>query len=374
MAPNTTEGPHKTPHSGANPPESLALRFQRFLRLHPGAELIDELPKSDPAAQQSGERADFLLERRCVFGEIKSLETDTRYKIEEIVTLLRSRAEWPEFYGSWSLKNVMQNLSDGPEVLRRIGKALTSAVPGLVRKANRQIAASKSAIGKTSGDGLLVILNDGIEVLAPYAVTGLIRQELLRKRVAGKPAFPHIQLVLVASEAHRVVPGGDARGLQTLLPLISTENEAAPPTETGRRAMQLLLEGWARFNSAPLLVSKGEMPPIIGASEAVAANSPTTRSDAWRREYRLNRTLGNLSFEELVGHGSMTMVKLTPHFLKGGEKLSPEVVLHLMRRFTEFEEEMNFRAIPASRWGPLVTAGSREKDTGKPPATKERPK
>lgn len=341
---------------GVTDATSLGVRFLAFLRSHPDAELIDELPDTDPASLSPGEsRADFFLEKRRFLGELKSLETDTRYKIDAILAPHLKRRDWPQFFGTWPLERVLKTLPDGENIFRQVSSEVTSAIPGLVRKANSQIASTKSAIGATSGEGILVVLNDGIELLPPQTVVSHIQRALTERKPDGSARFRHIQSAVVISEAHRVVPGGDPRGVPPFHPLFSCKNRLVPPTKECSETVTELLVGWARFNGKPLAVLQGALPTVMTVSEVTAAQGPIPRHEAWRLDYRAKRTLATLTFDELIAHGRSNMNELDPHFLKNPGRKPPEPVpLERLRIWTEFLEEVDLRGIPTSEWGPLV--------------------
>jgi hypothetical protein len=335
----------------------LESRFTGFIKSHPTAEWVDELTSPDAAASNPGEeRADFFLENRTFVGELKSLETDTRYKIDEIIEPYRHRADWPQYYGTWPLEQVLRKLPDGEAIFRQVSRAVTSAIPGIVRKANRQIGATKRAIRTTSAEGILVVLNGEIELLPPLTISNHIRRVLTGRKKDGSPSFRHIQSAIVVSEAHQVVPGGDPKGLPPFHPLVTTINDLAPPTPKCSRITQELLVGWATFNGMPLVTLRGMTPPpVMPTSDVLAAQQPMSRSDQWRRDYRATRLLAALSQEELIARGRESMNRLTPHFIKdSGVRLSDADLLPLLKQFTEFLEEVNLRGLSLEEWGPSV--------------------
>lgn len=72
-------------------PKSLDERFKEFLSSLIEVENIDELDM--PQKQKEASRADYFTENRQLIIELKSLETNTEYKIEKILESHRSRHE-----------------------------------------------------------------------------------------------------------------------------------------------------------------------------------------------------------------------------------------------------------------------------------------
>ena len=81
---------------------TLEGRFMAFLEQLEGAESIDDT-WSD-AELSHGKRADFLLDQRRIVLEIKSLQADPEYKVEERLSAHRGRPEFPAFYWESDLK------------------------------------------------------------------------------------------------------------------------------------------------------------------------------------------------------------------------------------------------------------------------------
>lgn len=334
-------------------PRDLVQLFVDLVREIPGAEWVDDLRGMLPHSLFEGEHGDFLLDRRSIIGELKSLETDTRHKIDPILEPLRTSPDWPQFFGSWNVEEVLATMPGGAEVMRRIEKAVTSAIPGIVRKANRQIAETKRVLELGSAEGFLVVLNAGLELLSPRTIAEKIIDCLKEDKQPGRPKFRHIQHALVISESHVIVTrSGDPR-----LPLLSIRGRGA--SDRGTRSASALMQAWARRTGLPMVPGEtAEGARLETASEYRARSQSAPLHEIWRREYRRHRTLQQLSDEELLTHGARVVAKV--RIGKSGKIEMPEDPLPMGREFTEFLEEIRFRRIPLQRWGPRVASISRD--------------
>ncbi len=91
--------------------KSLDQRFKEFLSTLVGVENIDNLNMTQQ--QNNANKADYFAENRQLIIELKSLETDTEYKVEKILEPHRSRPEFPDFFRKWEVNKVLKHLPDG---------------------------------------------------------------------------------------------------------------------------------------------------------------------------------------------------------------------------------------------------------------------
>jgi hypothetical protein len=147
---------------------SLEGRFIDFAKRVVGSECLDDLPLTPE--QRGAEIADFFFSDRQIVCEIKSLKKDTSAKVERILEPHHDRPEWPVFYSPWELSKVLRYLPDSEQITRQIFDAITTAIKELMRKANRQIRETKRTFGIPSAEGVLVILNDLVDVLSPLLI------------------------------------------------------------------------------------------------------------------------------------------------------------------------------------------------------------
>ena len=139
----------------SQPEKTLEERVLSFLETRNAAENIDRLNLTRP--QQLAEKADFFLANRAVVCEVKSLQTDTKAKIDRITAPLLESEHAPVFYGAWKLDDVVRSFPNGQEIKKEVFDLTTSAIQTLFRKANRQIRTTKEVFGLPKAEGALVI-------------------------------------------------------------------------------------------------------------------------------------------------------------------------------------------------------------------------
>ncbi|WP_377159596.1 hypothetical protein ACFJIX_10025 [Roseateles sp. UC29_93] len=163
--------------------ETLEARFTRFLDGLSAAESIDRLQLPDDGKNRR--KADYLLANRKVIVEIKTLTDDPSHKVETLGDQHRTRGDWPLFYGKANVRKVLSNLSDGDAIYKRLVNALGRSVETAVRSAEEQVTHTRRALDLPDAAGVLLILNDSIEILDPYVVGHRVAQ-LLRRPPHGE--------------------------------------------------------------------------------------------------------------------------------------------------------------------------------------------
>lgn len=190
-------------------------RFIAFAKSLPDAECIDELELTPE--QRESRKADFFFGGRRIICELKSLKTDTAGKVEKVLEPHKERPEWPIFFGSIEVNKILKYLPDGERINRQIFDAVTSAIKDLVRSANDQIRRTKATFGLPSAGGMLVLLNEFIDVLSPDVIAYRV-DELLKKRTpGGELQFPEINAVWVINESHYTQVSPDLQAIPGLI-------------------------------------------------------------------------------------------------------------------------------------------------------------
>jgi hypothetical protein len=322
---------------------TLEDRFFEFCRTIAGAELIDELTGRDRDLLPA-KRGDVLFENRSIVSEVKSLETDTLPKVEPILAPYRDTEDWPVFYGEWQIGRVIQHLPDSQTIANRIGKAITSAIPGLVKKAHRQIRATKDALSLTGSEGLLIVLNETLDVLSPKLLGDQVNAEINKKLEGGRGSrYPHINMALVLDEAHVLEVGS----IPAVPSLICT-NWNAPPSQRLSDFVDELQLKWATFNGGPAL--QAHVTTLLAAATYSRSEADrVTLSELWRRNYRKAPYLRGLSDEELFAWAAPFS---DPKAVDESGRTVRPFELPSVERFTHFLEEIAFRGIDLRRWGP----------------------
>lgn len=321
---------------------SLEVRFTRFVASLPGAEAIDSLKlPEDPKRRR---RADYLLAGREVVIEVKTLTSDAAHKVEAEVEKHREREEFPLFYGSADLRKVLAHLADGDNIYRRILNALGRSVEAAVRSAEEQVSHTRHLLGVPNAVGMLVILNEAVEILDPTVVGHRVSQLLLRDRT-GHSTSDKLDFVWLLFESHAI---GTVAGIPAV-PSMLIRGAGSSRFPWFEAFHEDLVRRWAALNGAAVVNGGSPDPAVIKytPTKDITASLPKSlpRHEVWRQQYRARPYLRDLSDEAVLAHGGVIMRRLMPHFLKGGPEYVPEVVTPLMEEFTHFQEEATFRAL-----------------------------
>lgn len=326
-------------------------RFIAFAKSLPGAECIDELDLT--LKQKEARKADFLFDNRRIVCELKSLKTDTEGKVEKILEPHKQRPEWPIFFGSVEVQKILKHLPDGERINRQIFDAVTSAIRELVRSANSQIRRTKETFGLSSAGGMLVILNEFIDILSPDVIAYKVN-ELFRKRTPeGGSQFPEINAVWIINESYytQVTPE-----LQAIPALIMTNVVPDPVDVTGY--ISSLQPKWAEFHGVPFVTVEGGVLDEIKfesvKKEGQKADGKIPRHEMWRRQYRRRPYLRSLSKQEMIEYFERLMSSLTPGFLKGSTDEQRARMRELMEPWTHFLEEVNLQGLDMRDFSPVM--------------------
>ncbi len=325
--------------------ECLEGRFTRFLKSLPHAEEIDALAL---AKETSGvRRADFFLASRSVILELKALTKDTSHKVDEEMNRQRDRDEFPLFYGERDLQKILDALPDGDEIHRRIYGAITRSVEQAVRSAEEQVSQTRELFRLPNSVGLLVILNESVEVLDPTVVASRVSQLLTRGR-SGRSTAEKLDFVWLIFESHSVQGVGRLRAYPSVL--IVGDGGVRYEWYDGFHAD--LQERWAKFNNAEQIDGGDDIADMRYASGKTAESPPPSHlplHEVWWRQYRASPHLRALSDAGLLEFGGSLLSTMLPPLLTGGRGFDKQRDMPAMEVFTGFLEEMNFRGLDMKR-------------------------
>lgn len=321
---------------------SLEDRFMTFTDRLEGSENIDNSLSN--AELSYGKRADFLLNERKVVLEIKSVEINPHYKIEERLSPHRSRPEFPLFFWDSDLDTILPNLPDGDKIRHDIFHALTRAVQTALEKADDQIQATKAALKLGSACGLVAILNENIDILPPDVITTKANQMLLKLR-NGDIRYKQLSFVWIISESHTLIGKDGAEHL----PLILLEGPTADDYTNVGEYLDYVQLKWAEFEGYKSL-SRVQLQNFEGVNFKTQSvkqkdngQAPPERHEIWRRRYRERPYLRSLSEADFIEHSARVVTTMMPHFLIGGKKLPHAAVAQLMEGWTHILEEAEHR-------------------------------
>lgn len=344
-------------------PLNLEETFVDFAKNLPRAEFIDEL-KLD-TRQRNAEKADFFFNDRQIVCELKSLRTDQMGKVDKILRPHQQRPEWPIFYGGWEIHKVLRHLPDGQQINKQIYDGVTSAIKELVRKANRQIRTTKEVFGLSSAGGLLVILNEYVDILSPDVIAQKVYELYNKRTPTGEPQFPEINFTWIINVSHYTQLTPDLQGLPSLI-LPNSVADLANVSDF----IDSLQPQWAAYNGVPLIKAIWESLDSIkfeSVSQAKASSSrKMVRHEFQRMQYRQRPYLRALNKEGMVEYGRELMSNLTPGFLKGATKRQQQKTKLLLEPWTHFLEEINLRGMNMREFSPMLRELGEKINAGEP--------
>lgn len=332
--------------------KNLDQRFKEFLHTLQEVENIDNLVLTNK--QRDSNKADYFIKNRQLIIELKSLETDTEYKIEKILEPHRLRPEFPDFYDGWEIHKILKHLPDGDEINRQLADAVTSSLEEIYRKANKQIRTTKTTFGLPSSQGLLIVLNERVNVLTPEHIIYKLRKTLRKKHPNGDFQFPQVNYVLVLSEAHFSSVENEIMAFPIIhLPVgIICEFQH-------KDAVDFIVQKWTEFNDIPYL-DGGEVNSLhelkLRSVSRHLEDSKTSipRHESWRRHYRRNPYFRSYDDKKMLWMFKMIMSELTPGFLKGANQRQHRNTNFWIEIFTHFLEEVNHRGTDMRFFAPVM--------------------
>ena len=315
------------------------------------SESIDDL--SLTPEQQNAERADFFLNDRQIVCEIKSLKRDTSAKVEKILQPYQSRPEWPIFYGSWEINHILKYLPNSDQLRREILDAATTAIKELVRKANRQIRETKRTFKIPSADGVLVILNDLVDILSPMIILRKFIRLDKKRTQDGEHQFPEITVTWIISETHYTQLSPHFR----VFPGFIVAADGADQGVTFKY-INLLNADWAAYNGLPFFQLGGDQLEKIEfesiEEEKKLSAKEMTRHEIWRMQYTQQPYLSGLNEEELARYAEQLISALAPGLLKGATEEQKQRMMELLEPWTHFLEEVNLRGLDMRELSPML--------------------
>lgn len=320
----------------------LERRFLQFLSEVPGAESLDDLLSGEQYKDER--RADFLLFDQRVILEVKSLEVDTSWKVEGEMVAHREREDFPVFYGEVDLGKVLEHLPDGKEINKRIFLRTTRSVEAAARSAEEQIENTARLLSLTDAVGVLVLLNQEIDIFTPEVVAHRLAMLLRRKNEDGSLRSP-IAFSWLIFESHFLEIGP----MPKTLPLITIEGSKAKAYPWFNELLTYLQVAWANFNGHPIFHHSATSPNLQARSskapEEPQPGGKITRQELWELRYRKNPYLRPLDDLEVLRRGKAALDALTPHFMKGGPTTSTEQWEELMIPWSDFLCEARHRGL-----------------------------
>ncbi len=229
----------------------LNTRFEAFVHAGKGFENIDTLLRHSVLPEKK--RADYLLLNRQIIIEQKSLDTDPVYKAESFVNdLFASRGIFG--YGQFGLAPILNKLSDGEKVKADFHAKMTKIIDDIIAHADKQTKDTREIFMIPASLGVVVILNEAAGSLFPDAVRYRVQKTLCKKARDGALRYPHNDVVIIISEAHKI------KGLSTVptIPILMVVSASRKRGDIALAFANDLARNWAAFNGASYTENKSE--------------------------------------------------------------------------------------------------------------------
>ncbi|NJO79700.1 MAG: hypothetical protein HC827_15105 [Cyanobacteria bacterium RM1_2_2] len=282
---------------------------------------------------------------------MKSIKKNMEPKAQEILGKHKDRPEYPVFFCQWSLDKILKHLPDGESINEEIFYSITSALEDSVERANRQNQGNEEGFEISDSQGMLIILNDFVEILSPDLIAHRVHQLLNKKSSSGDARYPHISVVWIVSAIHII----KTEIGQKLLPSIVLVSDYSHNHQEASDYVNWLQRKWASFNNMPFVEVHLDFKDIQFSKQETDSPEMIPRSEMWRKQYSQTPYLRHLSREQLLEYSQQLWFETLPAFIRGShEKPAQETVFKLMEKQTHLMEEINFRGIDFREFSPKL--------------------
>lgn len=175
---------------------TLDRKFEQFISSLWHGEKIDEMPN---CTFLHG-KADYLLHERGVIVEVKHLTEDRGRTIaEKLKQLADADPDFPQFFGNVHVEEIINNHRDSDNFRRWICNYAARTLDSLIRNADSQIEDTRKALALERSTGVLVLLNDGIQLYDDDFVYQEVSR-ILHKRSGDLFERPNVEAVWYVNE------------------------------------------------------------------------------------------------------------------------------------------------------------------------------
>jgi hypothetical protein len=226
---------------------TLKERFEQFMSGLEKVENIDDLMKQSKLPDRK--RADYLAFDRDVIIEQKSLEVDLDDKIQPLVIDYFRTRGITDTGGPITFTSFVKILSESPDtsnLKRQLRQILTQRIDDLLAKADKQTHDTRETFVIPQAVGIVVILNDNVQLIEPDFVADKAFDMLRKRRPTGEIRYPDNQVVISISEAHRIQSDDPVE----LIPTDTIYSDVGNQLPLATRYSNILSQRWAEFNGA----------------------------------------------------------------------------------------------------------------------------
>jgi hypothetical protein len=258
-------------------PGTLDRTVAEFFSRRLGAESIDHL--SDRPEHHGLQQADYFLAERRIIVEVKSLTDDRITAAQVVLDRWRCRPDWPLLAGRLSLGYALSRYLHREEVMQQLVQSLTKSVATAFENANRQLRDTKHFFELPHAMGVVLFLNEGVDLLEPSVLGSAMSGLMQKKRGNGARRFESVDSVILISWAHNVA---DANG-EERSPVFWLSAETLSTEEQEKAFERWFLTEWAAFLGQPIMHG-GELASVTDLdSLRIRARRERTVLDAGRQ-------------------------------------------------------------------------------------------
>jgi hypothetical protein len=218
---------------------NLETRFFDFCNRHPEAENIDDLVKTTGAVKGM-KIADFFFQNRTIVCEVKTLNKETA---DKLVAYMRKVGLDPAHLprGQHSIERLFLEFEEGEAKYRKAIDLITTPIADGIDDAEKQIRDTKRLFSTPAADGLLIILNDQVNLAGPPLIVQRLAQRLIKNAPDGSPYYKHINHFVHIGEKY--TPSGENAFMDLTIP-----NWRSPETQGVAAFVGDFIQAWAAFN------------------------------------------------------------------------------------------------------------------------------
>jgi hypothetical protein len=228
---------------------NLRTRFESFVKTLDGFEDIDAVLRSmKPDGRM---RADYLFEHRQIIVEQKTLESNPIEKPQKFADrVMRERGIVA--FGRVSTRRIFSGQPDAEGLQRKLMLGIAKTIDDDVAKADKQTRDTRLIFDVPNAVGILVLLNESAEMLAPDVIHYALANSFQKKTEGGALRYKQNDGVILISEAH-TVPVAGVPGVSRAYPIFTFTSPQTTGPERGVAFADMLRKGWAAFNRALLI-------------------------------------------------------------------------------------------------------------------------
>lgn len=319
------------------PVDKLTPRVERFL-----VEALHGIALDDIQSPEAT-RIDYACLRGLVAVELKTLAGAPSERTDHFVDTLRSREDFPTFFGAVPLDAAFRNMDDPDTLRRKLLERLGRTIVTHMKKANDQLTRHAADYPRRNRLNLLVMVNEDHAEYDPETIGWIVQREMARETAAGY-RYDAIDAVLYFTERH-----GKAIDGRMAFPIASIHGPAIDDHVWKDALLGHVVGAWARWQDRPLHDAGDEEAPGFATIDPIPDRMP--RHESWRLAYRRNPYLRDLDEGQLRDAFDEAMLVTILCGFKGSPlNLGMEAMMTATERFTHIQMEMHDRAIPMERF------------------------